>query len=64
MLLVGYNTQFSKGKDGRIDIDRVASAIKDADIVALQEVERHWRRTGWRRRMPWCCTIAASPIRR
>ena len=45
MRLVGYNTQFSRGRDGRIDIDRMAAAVKDADIVALQEIERHWRRS-------------------
>src|SRR3569623_709930 len=46
MLLVGYNTQFSRGHDDRIDIDRMVAAVKDADIVALQEIERHWKRSG------------------
>lgn len=46
MRLVGYNTQFSRGRDGRIDIDRMVAAVKDADILALQEIERHWQRSG------------------
>jgi endonuclease/exonuclease/phosphatase family metal-dependent hydrolase len=46
MRLVGYNTQFSRGRDGRIDLDRMVSAVEDADIIALQEVERHWLRSG------------------
>jgi endonuclease/exonuclease/phosphatase family metal-dependent hydrolase len=46
MRLVGYNTQFSRGRDGRIDIDRMAEAVREADILALQEVERHWQRSG------------------
>jgi len=46
MRLVTYNTQFSRGRDGRIDIGRMAAAIKDADIIALQEIERHWLRSG------------------
>jgi len=46
MRLVTYNTQFSRGRDGRIDIDRMTAAVKDADIIALQEVESFWTRTG------------------
>ncbi|WP_395018554.1 endonuclease/exonuclease/phosphatase family protein [Dongia sp.] len=46
MRLVGYNTQFSRGRDGRIDIDRMTAAVRDADVLALQEVERHWQRSG------------------
>jgi endonuclease/exonuclease/phosphatase family metal-dependent hydrolase len=46
MRLVGYNTQFSRGRDRRIDIDRMATAVRDADILALQEIERHWLRSG------------------
>jgi endonuclease/exonuclease/phosphatase family metal-dependent hydrolase len=44
--LVGYNTQFSRGRDERIDLDRMAAAVQGADIIALQEVERHWLRSG------------------
>jgi endonuclease/exonuclease/phosphatase family metal-dependent hydrolase len=46
MRLVGYNTQFSRGRDDRIDIDRMTAAVRDADILALQEIERHWKRSG------------------
>jgi len=46
MRLVGYNTQFSRGRDDRIDLDRMVAAVQDADIIALQEVERHWLRSG------------------
>jgi len=43
MLFVSYNIQFGCGRDRRIDLDRIARTIKDADAVALQEVERDWR---------------------
>jgi len=43
MLFATYNIQFGCGRDGRIDLDRIAAAIGKADIVALQEVERDWR---------------------
>ena len=43
MLAVTYNIQWGKGRDGRIDLDRIARTVKDADIIALQEVERNWR---------------------
>ncbi len=46
MKLVGYNIQYSRGRDGRYDLARVASAVDGADIIALQEVERFWPRTG------------------
>ena len=46
MKLVSYNIQYSRGRDGRYDLARIAAAIDGADIVALQEVERFWPRTG------------------
>ncbi len=45
MKLVSYNIQFTRGRDGRYDTARIAEALKGADIIALQEVERNWRRT-------------------
>ena len=45
MKLVSYNIQYGFGSDGRYDIARVANALADADVIALQEVERHWDRT-------------------
>jgi endonuclease/exonuclease/phosphatase family metal-dependent hydrolase len=44
--IVTYNTQFCTGLDGRTDIDRIAAEIAGADIMALQEIDRHWQRTG------------------
>ena len=46
MKLVTYNIQYGLGKDGRYDLARIAEAIADADIIALQEVERFWQRSG------------------
>ncbi|MCH9013020.1 MAG: endonuclease/exonuclease/phosphatase family protein [Proteobacteria bacterium] len=45
MRLVTYNIQFSRGKDGRLDLARIAEAVCGADIIALQEVDRHMPRT-------------------
>src|SRR5207247_6901776 len=44
--LVTYNIQYGLGKDKRYDLARIAREIADADIIALQEVERHWQRSG------------------
>ena len=46
MKIVTYNIQFGLGKDGSFDLERIASEIDGADIIALQEVERHWQRSG------------------
>ena len=46
MKIVTYNIQFGLGKDGRFDPERVAGEVDGADIIALQEVERHWKRSG------------------
>lgn len=45
MKLVSYNIQYGFGSDGRYDLARAAKVVADADIIALQEVERHWLRT-------------------
>ena len=47
MKLVSYNIQYGYGADGRYDLERAARVVADADIIALQEVERHWRRTDY-----------------
>jgi len=44
--LVSYNIQYGLGRDGRYDLGRIAAKVKDADVIALQEVERHWERSG------------------
>ena len=46
MKLVTYNIQYGLGKDNRYDLARIAREIEDADVIALQEVERHWQRSG------------------
>lgn len=46
MRLASYNIQYGKGKDGRFDLGRICAALDGADIIALQEVERHWPRSG------------------
>ena len=46
MRFVSYNIQYGTGQDGRVDLARIAAEIGDADVIALQEVERYWRRSG------------------
>ena len=46
MKVVTYNIQFGLGHDGSFDLERIASEVDGADIIALQEVERHWQRSG------------------
>ena len=43
MLVSTYNIQWGKGRDGVVDLGRIARAVADADIIGLQEVERNWR---------------------
>lgn len=45
MKIVTYNIRYALGLDGVYDYDRITDAVKGADIIALQEVERHWRRS-------------------
>jgi endonuclease/exonuclease/phosphatase family metal-dependent hydrolase len=46
MKVVTYNIQWGKGKDGAVDLARIARAVDGADIIGLQEVEAGWKRTG------------------
>jgi endonuclease/exonuclease/phosphatase family metal-dependent hydrolase len=46
MKFVTYNIQYGLGRDGRYDLDRTARVVEGADFVALQEVERFWKRSG------------------
>ena len=41
MKLVTYNIQYSLGKDGNYELDRIVEAVHGADIIALQEVTRN-----------------------
>lgn len=47
MKLVTYNIQYGRGKDKKIDIKRVLDEISGADVIALQELDRYWRRTDY-----------------
>jgi len=44
--LVSYNIQYGRGRDGVFDLQRIVDAIAGADVIALQEVERYWQRSG------------------
>ncbi|HEY7904987.1 MAG TPA: endonuclease/exonuclease/phosphatase family protein [Casimicrobiaceae bacterium] len=46
MKLVTYNIQYGLGKDGAYDLARIAGEVESADVIALQEVDRHWQRSG------------------
>jgi endonuclease/exonuclease/phosphatase family metal-dependent hydrolase len=46
MRFVTYNIQYGLGRDGRYDLERTAKVIEGADVIALQEVERYWQRSG------------------
>ncbi len=44
--IVTYNIQFGQGRDGKVDISRIVEAVQGADVIALQEVDRFWDRSG------------------
>ena len=46
MKIVSYNIQYGLGRDGRYDLERIAAEIAEAEVIALQEVERFWQRSG------------------
>ncbi|MEM7223258.1 MAG: hypothetical protein AAF495_09785 [Pseudomonadota bacterium] len=46
MKLVTYNIQYSCGRDGVYSLERIAESVRGADLIALQEVERNWIRSG------------------
>lgn len=46
MRLVTYNIHFGVGKDGRYELARIADAVRGADVIGLNEVERNWPRGG------------------
>lgn len=47
MMLASYNIQYSRGRDLSYDLSRGLAVVRDADVIALQEIERNWRRTGF-----------------
>jgi endonuclease/exonuclease/phosphatase family metal-dependent hydrolase len=46
MRIVSYNVQYCRGKDERVDIDRIVGEVAEADVIAMQEVDRYWSRSG------------------
>ena len=46
MKFVTYNIQYGLGGDDRYDLDRTAAVVEGVDVIALQEVERFWKRSG------------------
>lgn len=42
MKIVTYNIHYAIGKDNQYDLERVIDSVRDADIIALQEVERNY----------------------
>lgn len=42
MKVVSYNIQYGVGKDYEYSLPRVVDAVRGADIIALQEVERNY----------------------
>ena len=46
MKFVTYNIQYGLGRNGRYDLERTARVVEGADVIALQEVERFWKRSG------------------
>ncbi len=45
MKVTTFNIQYGFGADGTYSLHRVADALHDRDLIALQEVDRHWSRT-------------------
>lgn len=46
MKCVSYNIQYGLGSDGEYDLLRIATEVAEADVIALQEVDRFWTRSG------------------
>ncbi|MCK9914431.1 endonuclease/exonuclease/phosphatase family protein [Microbacteriaceae bacterium K1510] len=45
MKIATYNIHYGVGKDGKLDLERIVAPVRDADIIALQEVETNWDRS-------------------
>jgi endonuclease/exonuclease/phosphatase family metal-dependent hydrolase len=46
MKCVTYNIQYGLGQDGSYNLPHIAAEVAEADIIALQEVDRYWARSG------------------
>ncbi|MDX8450228.1 endonuclease/exonuclease/phosphatase family protein [Mesorhizobium captivum] len=44
--LMTFNIHSAIGRDEKVDVDRVVNVIESADIIALQEVDNFWERSG------------------
>lgn len=45
MKFTTWNIQYGYGADGLYSLNRIADTIRDRDLIAVQEVDRHWSRT-------------------
>jgi endonuclease/exonuclease/phosphatase family metal-dependent hydrolase len=45
MKLTTFNIQYGFGADGAYSLQRIAETLRDRDLIAVQEVDRHWSRT-------------------
>jgi endonuclease/exonuclease/phosphatase family metal-dependent hydrolase len=45
MKLTSYNIQYGFGADCIYNLARIADTLRDRDLIACQEVDRHWSRT-------------------
>jgi endonuclease/exonuclease/phosphatase family metal-dependent hydrolase len=46
MKIVTYNIRYGLGLDNQFNLKRIADTVRGADVIALQEVEKNWRRSG------------------
>ena len=46
MKFLSYNIQYGVGLDESYNLPRVVEVMHEADVIALQEVARHWERLG------------------
>lgn len=46
MKIVTYNIQYGLGADDKYDLHRISEEVRGADVIALQEVDRFWERSG------------------
>ncbi|GAA0579560.1 metal-dependent hydrolase [Kribbella sandramycini] len=54
--VISYNIHHGAGTDGVLDLERIAAVIEQsgADVVGLQEVDRHWsERSNWVDQPAW-----------
>lgn len=57
MRIITYNIQFGMGRDGEFNLGRIIDQIRGGDIIALQEVDVNWDRSG---NVDQCALIAEA----